>query len=123
MTQMLPPIAHTPNPQQLAQPNGAKLWQAAKEFEALALGELLGPMFATADASKGRFGGGAAEQSWRPMLTQAMAKQMANAGGLGLAMPVFQQMLRMQEARDPTPIPTPVPILIPLPVPIQEKLP
>jgi Rod binding domain-containing protein len=31
------------------------------------------------------------------MLVQQMARQVAAHGGLGLAMPVFTQMLRMQE--------------------------
>ena len=92
----------TPDPAQLATPQGAKAWKAAQDFEAMALGALLQPMFDTiqiggGDAGKGMFGGGSGEEMWRPMLTQAVAKQMAGHGGLGLAMPVFNQMLRMQE--------------------------
>lgn len=75
-----------------------KLWQAAKDFEAMALGQLLRPMFDTADASQGLFGGGEAEAAWRPMLVDALGKQIAAHGGLGLAEPVYAAMLRAQEA-------------------------
>lgn len=100
-TQILPPVARQPDAATLAQPGAAKMWQSAKDFEAMALGEFLSPMFQTVDAdgggAKGIFGGGSAEETWKPMLTREMAKTMAAKGGLGLAMPVFQQMLRMQE--------------------------
>ena len=42
--------------------------------------------------------GGNGEATWRPMLTQEIAKQIAATGGIGLAAPVFRQMLQMQEA-------------------------
>ncbi len=95
---ILPPAARTPDAATLAQPGVGKMWQTAKDFEAMVLGEMLGPMFNTVDSARGLFGGGSAEQTWKPMLTQQLAKQMAASGGLGLAMPVFQQMLRMQES-------------------------
>ena len=47
--------------------------------------------------ARSSFGGGDGEKAWQPMLTQEMAKHMAAHGGLGLAVPVFNQMLRMQE--------------------------
>ena len=40
------------------------------------------------------FGGGDAEATWRPMLVDAIGKQMAAHGGIGLAVPVFNAMLR-----------------------------
>jgi Rod binding domain-containing protein len=87
-----------PDAAQLAQPRIAKLWKSAQSFEAMALGELLGPMFDTVDSAHGPFGGGDGEATWRPMLTQEMARRIAAGGGLGLAVPVFHQMLQMQEA-------------------------
>ena len=94
---ILPPSG-PPDAAMLAQPNAAKAWHAAQDFEAMAIGQLLAPMFDTVDTAHGAFGGGDGEATWRPMLTEAMAKQMAAHGGIGLAVPVFQQMLRMQEA-------------------------
>jgi peptidoglycan hydrolase FlgJ len=77
----------------------AKLWKAAKDFEAMALGQMLQPMFDTVDTAHGAFGGGDGEQAFRPMLVTEIAKQLAAHGGLGLARPVFAAMLRAQEAR------------------------
>ena len=75
----------------------AKLWQSARDFEAMAIGQLLQPMFDTVDVKKAAFGGGEAEQAWRPMLVDAIGKQMAANGGIGLAVPVFNALLRAQE--------------------------
>ncbi len=75
----------------------AKLWQAARDFEAMAIGQLLQPMFKTIDAAHSAFGGGEAEATWRPMLVDAIGKQMAAHGGIGLAIPVFNAMLHAQE--------------------------
>lgn len=71
--------------------------QAAQAFEANALGQLFGPMFDTLDSTGGTFGGGAGEAAWRPMLTDAIAKQAAAHGGIGLAAPVMRQLLAAQE--------------------------
>jgi Rod binding domain-containing protein len=90
-----PPDAAT-----LARPDAAKAWKAAQDFEAMALGQFLAPIFDTADSSKSLFGGGDGEAAWRPMLTQEIAKSISRHGGLGLAVPVFHQMLRQQEARN-----------------------
>nr|WP_321984404.1 rod-binding protein [uncultured Lichenicoccus sp.] len=74
-----------------------KVWKAAKDFEAMAIGQMLEPMFSTVDTSQGEFGGGAAEQNFKPMLVTEMAKAVEQRGGLGLAAPVYAQMLKMQE--------------------------
>jgi Rod binding domain-containing protein len=76
-----------------------KLHKAAEDFTAVALNEMLKPMFDTADTSKGPFGGGPAEEQFKPMIISEIAKQIAHSGGLGLAEPVYQQMLRLQEGR------------------------
>jgi Rod binding domain-containing protein len=73
------------------------LLQSARDFEAMAIGQLLAPMFATVDTAHGLFGGGAAEEAWRPMLADAIARQFAAQGGLGLARPVYDALLRVQE--------------------------
>jgi flagellar protein FlgJ len=94
--QILP--AATALPQSTLPPEKvSKLWQAAKDFEAMALGQLLAPMFATVDTAHSAFGGGEAEATWRPMMVDAIGKQIAAHGGLGLAAPVFAAMLRAQE--------------------------
>jgi flagellar protein FlgJ len=75
----------------------AKLAKSAQDFEAMAIGQLLQPMFDTVDTSHDTFGGGSGEEAWKPMLVQEFAKQIAAHGGLGLAKPVYDAMLRMQE--------------------------
>ena len=88
----------------------AKTQKSAREFEAMAIGQLLQPMFATVDSSHSLFGGGAAEETWKPMMVNEIAKTLAANGGIGLARPVLAEMLRMQEARKMDPIertPTP----------------
>ncbi len=93
-----PAIATTLSPAQVQ-----KAWGAAQNFEAMAIDQFLTPMFNTIDLSKSAFGGGEAEAAWKPMLIDAVAKQITKAGGLGLAQPVFAQMIHMQEAKEQQP--------------------
>ena len=93
-------IASPPTAAELANPAAARAWKTAQDFEALGLGQLVAPMLETVQSSKGLFGGGAAEDAWRPMLSQELGRHMARGGGLGLAVPVFHQMLQAQEAAD-----------------------
>jgi peptidoglycan hydrolase FlgJ len=58
----------------------AKAAQAAQDFEAMALGQMLAPMFETVDTAHGPFGGGAGEEAFKPMLVSEMAKQIASHG-------------------------------------------
>lgn len=97
MSDAIAPMPAVPQRTPAAPANATR--QAATDFEATAIGELLTPMFDTLGAPDANFGGGAAEQSWRPMLISEVARQIARAGGLGLAEPIYQQMLRLQEAR------------------------
>ncbi|NPD65875.1 chemotaxis protein chel [Lichenicola cladoniae] len=71
--------------------------KAAQDFEAMAIGQMLEPMFDTVDTAKGLLGGGAAEETFKPMLITEMAKQVEQRGGLGLADSIYAQMLKMQE--------------------------
>lgn len=86
-----------PDATELLRPECAKAWKSAKDFESMALGQFLAPMFETVKSSAGPFGGGEGEDTWRPMLTQELAKHIAPSGGLGIAVPVYRQMLQMQE--------------------------
>lgn len=84
-----------------ASTNDLSLRRAAQRFEALAINEMLAPMFDTVDPSAGRFGGGAGEAAFRPMLVQAFSEQMAARGGLGLADSIYHALLGAQEAGQP----------------------
>jgi flagellar protein FlgJ len=94
---MLPLASQTAQPTTLSPAKVAKTWKAAQDFEAMALDQFLSPIFNTVDMSKSPFGGGAGEETWKPMLVTEIARTIASHGGLGLAVPVFNQMLRQQE--------------------------
>jgi flagellar protein FlgJ len=74
-----------------------KTRKSAQDFEAMAVAQLLQPMFQTVDTSKGLFGGGKGEATWKPMMVDEMAKMVAKNGGIGIADAVLKEMLRMQE--------------------------
>lgn len=93
------PLAATPAKTTLSPAEIDKVRKAAQAFEAMALGELLQPMFKTVDTSKGPFGGGAGEATWKPMMVDEIAKTIARHGGIGLADSVMKEMLRMQETK------------------------
>lgn len=75
-----------------------KIRRSAQEFEAMAVGQLLTPIFDTVDNSTGPFGGGPGEAAWKPMMVAELAKGIAKRGSFGLTGPIMEQMLRMQEA-------------------------
>ncbi|TDW38871.1 rod binding protein [Roseinatronobacter bogoriensis subsp. barguzinensis] len=78
-TQMLrPPPAARPSDQPTPQ-----MKQAAQEFEAAILSELL--KAAGAGQSRTEFGGGEGEEQFASLLLDAQAKQIAAAGGIGFA--------------------------------------
>ena len=98
-TQAMTGAAVAEPPGTSASPADARVWKAAQDFEAMAIGQFLQPMFSTVDTSQGLFGGGTGEQTFRPMLITEMAKGIEQRGGIGLAAPVYEQMLKMQEKR------------------------
>lgn len=94
---MIVPLTQ-PTPIQPALPaDPEKLRAVARDFEAMAIGALLAPMFESVDLSKGPFGGGAGEAAWKPMLVEQIAKKLSRAGGFGLASSIHDALLRMQE--------------------------
>jgi flagellar protein FlgJ len=104
----LPPAIHSARPAAQSRtapsaisgpPDLAKVAKSAQDFEAMAIGQLLQPMFDTVDTAHSEFGGGEGEEAWKPLLVQEIAKRIAASGGLGLAKPVYDAMLRMQEAK------------------------
>jgi Rod binding domain-containing protein len=67
----------------------------AQKFEASFLSSMLQQMFEGLDTAA-PFGGGQGEAMFRSVLTEAMAKQMARRGGVGIAAEVQREMLKMQ---------------------------
>ena len=73
-----------------------KIRQTAADFEATFLAQMMKPMFEGL-STDGPFGGGHAEQTWRSFMVDEMAKKTVAAGGIGLAVSVMGEMLKMQE--------------------------
>jgi Rod binding domain-containing protein len=91
---ILPP-APLAGPSALPEAQMAEMRQAAEDFEAMVLRELLGPMFEALD-TEGLGGGGAGERMFRPMLIGEYADGMAQRGGIGLADYVLAELVRLQ---------------------------
>ncbi len=77
-----------------------KIRRTSHEFEAQLVSQMLQPMFEGL-STDGQFGGGQAEGTWRSFMVDAMGKQMAHAGGLGIAASVEREMLKMQGLSEP----------------------
>lgn len=73
-----------------------KTENAAQDFEAVFISEMIKPMFETVGVDD-MFGGGKGEEVFRGMLVQEMGKSIAKQGGLGLADQVRAQLLKIQE--------------------------
>jgi Rod binding domain-containing protein len=71
---------------------------AAREFEAMIIGQLLEPMWAGVKTD-GQFGGGTGEMVFRSLMIQEMGKSIAANGGIGLSDDIARTMLQMQEAK------------------------
>ena len=78
--------------------NLAKVKDAAQQFEAFFVGQMMEYMTAGIKAD-GNFGGGQAEETWRSMMNQEYGKQVAKSGRLGIADTVMTAMLKAQEQR------------------------
>lgn len=70
----------------------AALHAKALEMESAFLSEMLG--MAGLKASSGAFGGGAGEEQFASFLRDAMATQITQRGGLGLAETIFNALAR-----------------------------
>lgn len=67
----------------------------AQEFERMFIAEMLQPMFDGIETD-GPFGGGNAEEVFRPMLLDQYASAISAAGGVGVADSVLSELLRLQ---------------------------
>jgi len=71
--------------------------EAAIEFEAVFLAQMLAPMFDTL-SSDGMFGGGPGEDIYRSLMVEEYGRAIARAGGIGITDTVQREMLKIQEA-------------------------
>lgn len=93
--QIAPMIPQTPAPKGNQVPSKAK--QAAKEFEAFFVFQMLEHMSAGVK-SPDVYGGGSAEDMFRSMLNEKMAAEVSANSPLGIAEAVEKQIQRYQKA-------------------------
>jgi len=74
----------------------AQAKQAAQDFEAQFLSQMIGHMF-TGIKSDGMFDGGQGEEMFRSMMYDEFGKIMARNGGVGIAAAVERDLLKAQE--------------------------
>lgn len=93
----LPPslLAAAPQPTADELAKRADVKRTAQEFESSFLAIMLQEMFKDVEVSA-PFGGGEGEALFKSFLSEAMAKQMAKAGGVGLSDTVAREMLKLQ---------------------------
>ena len=72
--------------------------KAARDFEAVFLGQMLKHIFSGIETDP-VFGGGHGETVFRGLLIDEIGKQIADTGGIGIADRVRQDLLRVQEGK------------------------
>ncbi|PZR33124.1 MAG: chemotaxis protein chel [Caulobacter segnis] len=77
----------------------AKIKETALNFEASFLSVMMQQMFEGVKTSE-PFGGGQGEEMFKSVMADAMSKQVAKAGGIGLAPTVEREMLKLQGLKE-----------------------
>jgi Rod binding domain-containing protein len=72
--------------------------ETAKKFEAVFISQMLKPMFETVERNE-MFSGGHGGKMFRGMMVEEYGKKMAEAGGIGLAEHIKQELIDIQEAQ------------------------
>ncbi len=93
---VLSPASAQPSAAQTA--GKAKIHKTAQDFESSFLQVMLGQMMNGAGQTDASFGGGEGEQAFRSFLTDAMAKGVVKAGGVGLSQTIEHELLKLQGA-------------------------
>lgn len=76
-----------------------KVEEAARDFEAMFLTEMLKPMFESVGVNK-MFGGGKGEEIYRSFMTDEYGKMLSQTGNIGIADLVKEQLIEMQARAD-----------------------
>jgi len=90
-----PPITARANPAD--PPDLARTKAAAREFEAMFLGQMLAPIFDSLPTD-GPFGGGNSEEAFRSLLVGEYAKAISKRSPIGVADQMVRGLLQAQEA-------------------------
>ena len=76
-----------------------KIEEAAQDFEAMFVSEMIKPMFEGVKTNS-LFGGGKTEEVFRGLMIDEYGKDIASRGGLGIAGLVKEQLIEAQEKAD-----------------------
>jgi peptidoglycan hydrolase FlgJ len=78
-------------------PKAMQAWATAQNFESVFLNSLMAPIFDNLEG-EGPLGSenGAGSETWRGMLVDEYAKGFAGAGGIGLSVDIYRELIRMQ---------------------------
>lgn len=88
------------NAQKAATPATAKGTDHSKlglDFESMVLSQLISPMFEGL-STDGPFGGGEGEEAMKSFYTDAIGKEMAKHGGVGISAMMQKELLKLQGA-------------------------
>jgi Rod binding domain-containing protein len=91
-------MAGRPDPAAGLEVRDAKVRQAAEEFEAVFLAEMLGPIFDGLETG-GLFGGGPGDRIYRSLMVREYAAAIARSDGIGIADSVQREILKLQEVK------------------------
>jgi Rod binding domain-containing protein len=84
-------------PHNMTNAHFASLKEKATELEGVFLNTLMSEMVKASD-TEGMFGGGYAEETWRGMLGEEYANNMAGNGGIGLADDILRDLILSQQS-------------------------
>ncbi|MFC3051233.1 rod-binding protein [Kordiimonas pumila] len=77
--------------------NKDSLREAAEDFEAVFIAQMMKPMFDTINREGGSMSGGSAEEIYQSMMVEEVGKSIAKSGGIGIADNVYRELLKLQE--------------------------
>lgn len=89
-----PPVTAQANPAD--PPDLARTKAAAREFEAMFIGQMLAPMFEGL-STDGPFGGGNSEEAFRSLLVDEYARAVSKRSPIGVADQMVRGLLQAQE--------------------------
>lgn len=90
----IPPLSVVRPPSQPVSEGTEASAKAAKDFEAMFLGQMVDEMLSTVNI--GDFGGGHAEETWRSFLSDAIGRSIAEQNSTGIADGIESAILRYQ---------------------------
>ncbi len=71
--------------------------EAARDFEALLVKEMLESMWATVPSQGGILGGSKEEEYYRDMLNQGLAKNIADGAGIGIKDVIYKDIKKLDD--------------------------